>query len=121
MLKKRGSRKPGSVLTAIALSGLPESIGRATHFLLGLAPNGVCRASPCYQGERWALTPPFHPYPKIGRSVFCGTFHRLSASSRRRHSALWCPDFPPKKGGCPLPLNTYIITILKLSRGKRVL
>ena len=23
---------------------------------------------------RWALTPPFHPYPKLGGILFCGTF-----------------------------------------------
>ena len=28
---------------------------------------------PSLPPERWALTPPFHPYP-CGRSVFCGTF-----------------------------------------------
>ncbi len=27
---------------------------------------------------RWALTPPFHPYPLIGRFVFCGPIRRLS-------------------------------------------
>jgi len=32
----------------------------------------------CYQYARWALTPPFHPYPikqnLNGRYIFCGTF-----------------------------------------------
>ncbi len=28
---------------------------------------------PSLPSERWALTPPFHPYP-CGRFVFCGTF-----------------------------------------------
>ena len=37
---------------------------------------------------RWALTPPFHPYPKIGRFVFCGPVRRLSTP--RRYLAI-CP------------------------------
>src|SRR3989449_3243968 len=38
---------------------------------------------------RWALTPPFHPYPWIkGRSVFCGPIRRLAAP--RRYLAV-CP------------------------------
>jgi len=51
---------------------------------------------------RWALTPPFHPYPPAcarGRSIFCDTVRRPEFSSRpparsTRHAALWCPDFP---------------------------
>src|SRR5438034_11548461 len=52
--------------------------------LLGLAPDGVCLAgrSPC---RRWALTPPFHPYPEnlsrdrpSWRFYFCGTFLRVA-------------------------------------------
>ena len=51
---------------------------------------------------RWALTPPFHPYPPAcagRRSVFCDTVRRPEFSSRpparsTRHAALWCPDFP---------------------------
>ena len=34
---------------------------------------------------RWALTPPFHPCRSLaglGRSVLCGTVHRLTASGR---------------------------------------
>ncbi len=45
-------------------SGLPGRIGRGTLApLFGLAPGGGYRATPCYQGVRWALTPPFHPCP----------------------------------------------------------
>ncbi len=30
--------------------------------------------------ERWALTPPFHPYPaEAGRYVFCGTVRRQAS------------------------------------------
>src|SRR4051812_8108608 len=32
---------------------------------------------------RWALTPPFHPYPPLGgRSLLCGPIRRLSAPRR---------------------------------------
>ena len=62
--------------------------------LFDLAPDGVCQArkSPFV---RWALTPPFHPYRKIG-----GVFSvALSLSSHPQefllHPALWSPDFPP--------------------------
>ena len=35
-------------------------------------------------GLRWALTPPFHPYPAevAGRSVFCGAFPRVAPAGR---------------------------------------
>lgn len=33
--------------------------------------------------ERWALAPPFHPYPDaLGRSVFCGTFPEVTLGGR---------------------------------------
>ena len=57
---------------------------------------------------RWALTPPFHPYPAVaGRAVsslwHCpsnGLVTILPRVSRdrvgvTRHRALWCSDFPP--------------------------
>jgi len=32
--------------------------------------------------KRWALTPPFHPYPaNAGRYIFCGTFSDYGISS----------------------------------------
>src|SRR5512142_2161601 len=37
---------------------------------------------------RWALTPPFHPYPETGRYLFCGPVRRLAAP--RRYLAV-CP------------------------------
>ncbi len=53
--------------------------------------------------ERWALTPPFHPYPNESRRfVFCGTFHHrryrtdVPACSTER-PALRSPDFPPSR------------------------
>ena len=57
---------------------------------------------PRLRSGRWALTPPFHPYPPAcarGRFVFCDTVRRPGLSHRpparsTRHAALWCPDFP---------------------------
>jgi hypothetical protein len=73
--------------------------------LFGLAPGGVCSASQS-PGCWWALTPPFHPYPRRkasptyqwsrqgkpslhlallgrGRAVcFCGTFRRVTPPGR---------------------------------------
>ena len=54
---------------------------------------------------RWALTPPFHPYPHRitparRRCVFCGTIRRHGTASGvatpRRYLAAcpWSPDFP---------------------------
>ncbi|GAA5480089.1 hypothetical protein Hhel01_03611 [Haloferula helveola] len=67
---------------------------------------------PSLPSARWALTPPFHPYPPsprlrragpshLGSSrrfAFCCTF-RPAALKRpspvfTRRAALWCPDFP---------------------------
>ncbi len=49
--------------------------------------------------ERWALTPPFHPYlPESRRYVFCGTFRAPPITDGTpgitRSSVLRCPDFP---------------------------
>ncbi|GEM_PF-2339735 len=61
----------------------------------------------CLRATRWALTPPFHPYPGCpGRFVFCGTGRRRVSRLRlprvsrlknrvTRHPALRCSDFPP--------------------------
>ena len=43
--------------------------------------------------RRWALTPPFHPYP-FGRFVFCATFRGSLRAAVNGHPALWSPDFP---------------------------
>src|SRR5579872_5439647 len=48
--------------------------------------------------RRWALTPPFHPYP-CGRFVFCATFRGSLRAAVSSHPALWSPDFPPRDGG----------------------
>jgi len=57
--------------------------GRSGQLLLPylvLLSGGVC-PDPCYHGNGWSLTPPFHPWPSTGsgRSFFCGTFRPLRA------------------------------------------
>ncbi len=47
--------------------------------------------------RRWALTPPFHPYP-CGRYFFCATFRGSLRAAVNGHPALWSPDFPPREG-----------------------
>jgi hypothetical protein len=52
------------------------------------------------RNNRWALTPPFHPYPAHARRyIFCDTIRQpwLSPSVARtfaRHAAFLCSDFP---------------------------
>jgi len=79
------SSKPGSVLMAISLGHIvpqaayPRALsGDTLARLFGLAPSRVYQPLECYHSRRWALTPPFHPYPLKGRSGFCGTFHRIA-------------------------------------------
>ena len=40
--------------------------------------------------RRWALTPPFHPYPR-GRSIFCATFRGSLRAAVNGHPALMEP------------------------------
>ena len=54
---------------------------------------------PLLPQERWALTPPFHPYPALARrSNLCGTSRRTGLCRLsllfRRSPTRWCPDFP---------------------------
>lgn len=57
--------------------------------------------------ERWALTPPFHPYP-LGRSRSGGLFSvalsvGLPLPAVSRLAALWSPDFPLRRSAQRLP------------------
>ena len=88
---------------------------------LALHPMGFS-VPPRLRLERWALTPPFHPYPacnfkiEISGLAVCFLWHcpsgclttsppaciPQSAFLRRqlqvtRHRALWCSDFPPPR------------------------
>src|SRR5438445_7371351 len=65
-----------------------ERPGPGLAAYLALLRLGVAVPRPL-PNARWALTPPFHPYPlDTGRSVFCGPFRRLAAP--RRYLAV-CP------------------------------
>lgn len=59
---------------------------------------------PSLLSERWALTPPFHPYPPVFLRTQKGGLFSVTLSialgcpsasdACARHAALWCPDFP---------------------------
>jgi hypothetical protein len=60
-------------------------------------------------GRRWALTPPFHPYPN-GRYVFCATFRGSLRAAVNGHPALWSPDFPPlRRSDRPTHSGHYLV------------
>jgi len=65
--------------------------------ILGLATHKTCGIPHCC-GIRWALTSPFHPYPKrpmpLGRSFSVTLLCRHRQLSVRKYGALCCPDFP---------------------------
>jgi hypothetical protein len=107
-LSVRLSDQPAPACAVVRL--LPGAI----HPLRDLRPGGPFSCSvlhrmrfvvpPSSRLGRWALTPPFHPYPSFalasygGRFVFCDTvcdrgLHR-SPHAFTWHAALWCPDFP---------------------------
>src|SRR6202795_4095054 len=64
-------------------------------------------------GARWALTPPFHPYPRIRGGLFSVA---LSVASRRPgvtwQSTLWSSDFPQRTllAGAPRPSHPATTT-----------
>jgi hypothetical protein len=81
--------------------GLPGSdAGHIVGSLFGLAPGGVCRATPCYHACG-ALLP--HPFTLTARRTGVGGLlsAALSVGSRLPgvtwHPALWSPDFPPER------------------------
>jgi hypothetical protein len=53
---------------------------------------------PChglFPAVRWALTPPFHPFPPCGGwSVLCGPIRRLAAPRSYLAACPWSSDFP---------------------------
>ena len=44
--------------------------------------------------DRWALTPPFHPYRKKRRYISVALVLRLPSAAVSRYPALRSPDFP---------------------------
>ena len=73
--------------------------------------------------RRWALTPPFHPYP-FGRCIFCATFRESLRAVVNGHPALWSPDFPLPCSGSDHPTHSGPIRLASfrfpLSLQKRV-
>lgn len=119
-LPRRSSSLPGPLATHSQRD--EQSLG--PYLALLRRGFGLPRPSPA---ARWALTPPFHPYPnpfglrpavrvfgpssrpgkQAGRSVLCATFpgcafeaHPVAVSNP---PALWSPDFPPALSGRRLP------------------
>ena len=72
------SPQPSSGLPASFLQ-ISSEISRASLIEAYLALHHVGFTMPSMSpSKRWALTPPFHPYPKKPRRfVFCGTFRRV--------------------------------------------
>src|ERR1700689_717518 len=77
----------------MALATIPEALraGRSASYLVLLRMGFGMRARSL--ARRWALTPPFHPYP-CGRCIFCATFRGSLRAAVNGHPALWSPDFP---------------------------
>ena len=66
---------------------------------------------------RWALTPPFHPYPKNGRYISVALSLRSPSAAVSRYSALCCSDFPHAVTCAQLPAR-LILSILIHSTGE---
>src|SRR5579863_3189453 len=77
----------------MAHATIPEALraGRSASYLVLLRMGFGMRARSL--ARRWALTPPFHPYP-CGRCIFCATFRESLRAAVSGHPALWSPDFP---------------------------
>ena len=81
-------------------SDLPESKTERTAppLLFGLAPRGVCPASPVAPAAVRSYRT-FSPLPRERRYIFCGTFREIrferTPPAVSRHAVLWRPDFPP--------------------------
>src|SRR5260370_20557194 len=77
----------------MAHATIPEALraGSSASYLVLLRVGFGMRARSL--ARRWALTPPFHPYP-FGRFVFCATFRGSLRAVVNGHPALWSPDFP---------------------------
>ena len=67
---------------------------RKNRNIHGLTTHKVYGIPYCYR-TRWALTPPFHPYPdKSGRLFSVTLLYPHGYLPVRKHGALCCPDFP---------------------------
>ena len=100
--KAGASCKPGSVMgdhlseehLAVFFSRPYPRVGEQPRPLLfGLAPDGVFLAWKSLS-TRWALAPPFHPYPKKRRYISVALSFGLHQLGVTQRPALWSPDFP---------------------------
>ena len=66
--------------------------------------------------ERWALTPPFHPYPREGGYFLLRSQHLAAVLPVRKRDALHCPDFPQMAKAISDRLPCYLIILLNLIR-----
>ena len=79
----------------IHLCGRPGSVhGRTALSLRDLAPGGVCRAAPVARDAGALLPHRFTLTARRRRSVFCGTFLRVTSTGASQHPVLRSPDFP---------------------------
>ena len=95
--------------------GSGDGSRRSPYLALHRTGFAVPRPSPA---KRWALTPPFHPYPAAlaGRYVFCGTFPRVAAAGRYpacSHQEFGLSSVPPDAGS-RAPAASGATTILRL-------
>jgi hypothetical protein len=110
--------------------------GRSRVPYLALHPMGFSVPG-SLRSQRWALTPPFHPYPALSRTFADrwlrkerGGLFSVALSVRMprgiaarvypkvmlsvtRHRALWCSDFPPLPG---LPQEEAILRPSKIRK-----
>jgi len=70
------------------MDGQPKNAG-----IFGLA---TCKADStgCHHPDRWALTPPSHPYPVVRTVIFFSATVPSRIPPSQECSALCCPDFP---------------------------
>ena len=83
--------------------------GRSEVPYLALHPMGFS-VPPRLRLERWALTPPFHPYRRTSRPggglSFCGTVRR--DASRRRRPRVSQSNRPELRGIAPCGVRTFL-------------
>ena len=70
--------------------------------------------------DRWALTPPSHPYP-CGRLFSSALLHLRRWLSVRKWNALCCPDFPPLPCGNGDRPSDCLLCVLRKRFGRAVL
>ncbi len=113
LARRRGSFVcAASTRDALRLRG--TEAGRFAVPYLALHPMGFS-VPRRLRAERWALTPPFHPYPaEAGRFVFCGTVRR--DASRHRRPRVSQPNKPELRGIAPCGVRTFLPRTARAAR-----